>query len=318
MKGLLMAVMGLLCSQGLFCQVFHHSVSGPSVEWTVEDVEPFDELVVSWNGARCDDVAISVRVKLDEWSEELPYAVWGPNGQRTFTSASHVVKARTNEDTIEILDGLKARGFSVKIVSAGAIRSLHASCIDTKKFKEEIAKDIGWKGAESILLPVAGRSQLALKHPRNTSLCSPSSTAAVASFLSGQEYPTADFAAKVWDAGFDIYGNWIFNVAEAAAFLGKGWNVYMARYLSFEDIYRNLKLGRPTVVSVRGTLPGTVMPYSQGHLIAVIGYDKDQDCILCMDPAYPSDEETLVRYPRSEFLEACAKRGYIGYFFDRE
>ncbi len=92
----------------------------------------------------------------------------------------------------------------------------------------------------------------------------------------------------------------------------------MARFESFEKLYNNLKKGLPTVVSVRGTLPGAIMPYKEGHLIAVIGYDKESDCILCMDPAYLTDAETLVRYPRQDFLQACRSRGNIGYFFDRE
>src|SRR5262249_48307601 len=152
-----------------------------------------------------------------------------------------------------------------------------------------ISYDANWKGIESVRIPFAGRSQIALNHPRNMDLCSPTATSAVVSYLSGKIISATDFAERVWDKGHDIYGNWIFNVAEASNVLAKGWSIYVMRYDSFNKIYNNLKLGYPTVVSVRGSLPGAIRPYTKGHLIAVIGYDKEQDTILCMDPCYTND-----------------------------
>lgn len=302
----------------LFSEVLHHNVETKQsvYEWVVEDTEPFDELVVSWNATRPEagEYSIFVSVKiLNRWSEELPYAVWGARGQRTFTSPAKDMPVRTNEDTVEIIGySSKATGFKVKVEGASleGLRALHASC------RTKTAEDLSWKGTTSVHVPVAGRSQMALDHLRNMDLCSPTSTSSVISYLKGENYPATDFAAKVWDAGFDIYGNWIFAVAESSSFLGKGWHAYMARIDSFEPIYKNLHRGIPTVVSVRGTLTGAIHPYTKGHLIAVIGYDAESDRILCMDPGYASDKETLVQYDRLEFLQAMQRRGYIAYCFD--
>ncbi len=303
----------------LISAVLHQHVDTKETiyEWTCE-TESFDELVISWNGERPKqgEFAFSVRLKIDTvWTEPLSYAVWADSEQKTFKSET--INAISYQDTIETKNGVLANGFSLQIVAKNGatlenLWSLHAST------KQGSLQAGDWSGDESCMLKVAGRSQLALNHPRNTSLCSPTSTAAVVSFLSKKEVDTADFAAKVWDAGFDIYGNWIFNVAEAASRLGKSYSVYMARFSSFEEIYKNLKKGLPTVVSVRAALSGAIMPYKEGHLIAVIGYDKESDCILCMDPAYLADADTLVCYPRQEFLTACKTRGNIGYFFDME
>lgn len=316
----------LFCASSLHSALFHKKVdtADTTFEWVVEDVSVFDELVVSWNALRPDvgEYALYVRVKGDEWSEDLLYAVWGSSYQRTFTSMAANQLVRTNEDTVELLKGSVATGFGIKIEAKNGAKlnkiwALHASTCNLSVFKETIARDAMWQAKESIKLAVPGRSQLALAHSRNMDLCSPTSTSAVVSFLSGTHIEATEFAKRVWDAGFDIYGNWIFNVAESAACLGRPWHAYMVRFDSFEQIYANLKKGVPTVVSVRGQLPGALLPYSKGHLIAVIGYDAEKDRILCMDPAYVSDQDTLVAYSKKDFLEVCARRGCIGYFFNR-
>ncbi len=321
----LIYLMALLVTQPLMAIMIHHNVESSSnvYEWVVDNISPFDELVVSWNGLRpvSGEIDIAISIKQDGWTEELPYAVWAANEQKTFKVMAKSENARTNEDTLELLNKRKATGFKVKVeakdgASLNNFWRLHASFCDVASYREKIASDAAWKGSESIRIPLPGRSQVALDHPRNMHLCSPTSTSAVVTYLAGKNFGAVDFAQKVWDKGHNIYGNWIFNVAEASNCLGKGWSIYMERFDSFDKVYNNLKLGIPTVVSVRGSLPGAIHPYKEGHLIAVIGYDKDQDTILCMDPAYNQDNDTLVSYPRVDFLKACAARGYIAYCFD--
>ncbi len=313
-------------SQSLFSEVYHHDVATNQtvVEWTVDEIGPFDELLVSWNAVRPKggQYEVYVGVKCDEWTEDLLYAIWGADEALTFTTQAHDVRIRANEDTVELLGGAKATGFRVKVAAKNgatldSLWALHASTCDVVLFKQRIVKNVAWKGAESIQLPVKGRSQVALDHPRHMDLCSPTSTSAVVSYLSKRNFTAVDYAKKVRDASSDIYGNWIFNVAEGASFLGKPWNAFVARYESFEQIYANLKRGIPSVVTIRGPLPGTIFPYSKGHLVAVIGYDSENDRILCMDPAYNQNNETLVEYDKNDFLQACVRRGCIGYFFEK-
>lgn len=149
-------------------------------------------------------------------------------------------------------------------------------------------------------------------------LCSPTSTAAVTRYLSkNAEVDPIAFAQNAWDGEFDIFGHWGFSVAEAVASLGPSWNGWVERLSGFQSIYTKLKEGLPVIVSVRGPLQGSALPYAKGHLIAVIGYDAALQRVHCMDPAFPSDQETKVSYSLLDFLKAWERRGNIAYVFER-
>ncbi len=167
-----------------------------------------------------------------------------------------------------------------------------------------------------VCLQVNGLSQMVLNHVRNRDLCSPTSTTAVVRYLLQNDgIDPLLFAQNTWDRGFDIFGNWVFNVAEAAAQLGPKWNCWVERLNGFDDIYQHLQAGTPVVVSVRGPLPGSAQPYASGHLIAVIGYDPQQQKVICMDPAFPSHDQTHVFYDLSDFIQAWNRRGRVAYVF---
>jgi hypothetical protein len=85
------------------------------------------------------------------------------------------------------------------------------------------------------------------------------------------------------------------------------------RLLDFEALYQQLDRGVPVIVSVRGPLPGSASPYAKGHLLVVRGYDASSQKVLCMDPAFPADEKTLVSYELSDFIQAWDRRGNLAY-----
>jgi cell wall-associated NlpC family hydrolase len=274
-----------------------------------ENTPPFDELILSWNADRpaTGDYEIYVSVKIDsDWSPWHLYASWGADGQSSFLSSI---------DTFDLPQGQKATGFQIKTVPAEGIRSLHVYTNGTKV--TEAQQNISY--TIPVALSVAGFSQMALDHERANALCSPTSTAAVVHYLTNNPQINAlDFAKKVWDRGCDIFGNWPFNVAQAAAELGPSWQCWVERLDGFDEIYRRLHQGTPVVVSIRGPLPGSALPYAQGHLIAVVGYDPEQQQVLCMDPAFPSDKETRVSYDLSDFIQAWNRRGRIAYIFAKK
>ena len=167
---------------------------------------------------------------------------------------------------------------------------------------------------DSINLPVPPISQMLLAHPRARHLCSPTSTSAVVNYLKGTSIKPIPFSSHVHDNVHDIYGNWVLNTAHAAALLGKPWHCWVQRLYGFDELYEQLKKGIPVVVSIKGPLEGAPLPYEEGHLIVVKGYDASKKHVLCMDPAYPTHAETSAAYPYESFMDAWGRRR-LAYFF---
>lgn len=302
--------------------VLHQVVTGHETEsfvWEVQDLKPFQELIVSWEASRPESghFAIDTSLFVETWSSWMPYAEWSANDQRTF--GPHVeIPVRSYQDAVAVSGGQEATGFRIRVspmegASLDGFRMLHA-CTTPAGHEVRLEGRI----AESVNLDVQGLSQLALSDERRTRLCSPTSTTAVLRYvLKSKDLSVLTFANAVWDSGFDIYGNWILNTAEAANQLGSCHHCWVARLDSFEDILGSLRSGFPVVVSVRGPLKGSALPYESGHLLVIKGFDADRQEVLCMDPAFPEDELTSVAYPLDGFIQAWNRRGGIAYFFQR-
>lgn len=290
-------------------------------EWKEENLSPFNELMISWNADRPmkGKFLFYVSVKIDEWSPWLLYASWGDDGQSSFLSTTEEAPVKVYQDALEITEGKKATAFQIKIVTEGCsnLGSIHGLHVYTNsdKSKELPTTDLC---LTSIDLKVPGLSQMALDHIRHTDLCSPTSTTAVTRYLSNDyTIDPVSFAQQAWDSGFDIFGNWVFNVAQASTHLGDGWDCWVERLNGFNDIYSYMKQGTPVIVSVRGPLPGSAQPYAKGHLLVVIGYDSLDQKVGCMDPAFPTDNETHVSYTLPDFVQAWNRRGNVAYVFKK-
>lgn len=302
--------------------MFHQIPWNPSQNvWEQKEMAPFTEMILSWNAKRPrqGEYLIYVKVKTPTWSPWLLYACWGAEEQTSFHNTTEQAPVRVYQDAVELLAGNQATGFQVKVeANEGAslqdFYSIHVYTNGKEASSQSFPNEV-----DTIQLPVAGLSQMTLAHVRSKDLCSPTSTASVVRYLSQKKtVDPVSFAQNVWDKNFNIFGNWVLNVAQASHELGPNWHCWVQRLDHFMDIYSQLRQGFPVVVSVRGPLSGSALPYAQGHLITVIGYDVKQRQVICMDPAFPSDEKTLVGYPLSEFVEAWSRRGKIAYLFTKK
>lgn len=308
-------LMSFFCLLGLNVEAVMHHCEDFRGEWREENVAPFDELMLSWNSPRPKQgqYQIYVSVQMGDWSPWLLYATWGSEGQMSYLNTLSEMPVRAYQDAIEVMEGKKATGFRVKI--EGEIDPTTSLHVYTNGDRAPEPQSM-LAGAASIHLPVGGISQMALNHVRNKDLCSPTSTTAVVRYLSNDFcIDPCQFALRSWDSGFDIFGHWVFNVAQAAAELGPSWKAWVERLSGFEAIYRHLQQGAPVVVSVRGPLAGSAAPYAKGHLMAVIGYDADHQKVLCMDPAFPADDQTHAQYDLQDFVQAWNRRGRVAYVF---
>ena len=255
----------MLCTASITAsQILHRELpwdelTAPTYIWEERNLTPFDELLVSWDAFRPEQghYLISVSLLNGTWSPWFDYAFWGARDQHTFDHMQEPYKIF--QDTIEILGGHKATGFRIRVMAEGGapitgVRALHACATDLKS--QEMNYNVE-KSLHSVALPVPGLSQVALSHARNMHLCSPTSVTAVIRYLCPYIAVSAiPFAEHVRDSAFDIYGNWILNTAQASHTLGRPWYCYVGRLTSFKELFDQLALGYPVVVSIRGPLPG--------------------------------------------------------------
>lgn len=291
--------------------------------WTVTDLDPFEELILSWNGERplSGSYLFQTRLLIDGlWSPWLLYAVWEASLQYSFHEKTTLAPVRSFQDQVELLHGHKAAGFSIKVEAMGKadlsqLYRLYACITDftsLKLIKPKWAPPSVGYGP----LPVLPLSQMALLHPRRLHLCSPASTTAVIRTLAQTlAIDPLSFSKAVYDAAFDIYGNWSFSIAQASVELGKNWHCFAARTRNITSLWKSLERGFSVVASVKGDLPGARASYANGHLLVIRGYDALNKNFLCMDPAFSLDKETLVAYPWEAFIRAWGNRYYLGYYF---
>ncbi len=306
----------------LSSSVYHHElIEKNALIFKCENMafSPFDELIISWNAKRPlrGHYALSVSILTSAWSTWIPYAKWGGQEQQSFSTKFDNI--RLYQDTLELLNGCKGFGYRIKVEALeGANLKKFAAVFVCTSDLSTLARQPQIPPTKSLALTVPPLSQMALSHPRAQHLCSATSATATLRFLlKNEQIDPVHFATQAWDKGFDIFGNWTFNVAHAYTVLGASWRCYVARLSNFHDIITSLSQGIPVVVSVKGPLPGSAQPYLEGHLMVVTGYDALHERVLCMDPAFPSDHLTNVTYAFNDFIEAWRRRNYIAYLFTK-
>lgn len=314
MKTLLLLL--LLLTHPLYSQEFFTRVAG-NPSWEVVDTPPFDELLLSWNGDRPNEGKISIFLSVrseGEWSPEIPYMEWRSDGQTSFEPL-RIGAAYNDQDCLFLNPGAVADGFRVRAEGrVEQLTSFSAAC----SLKGEHPFEPPQQELPSVLIAgVEPKSQMALNHPHSRRICSPTSTSMVTHFLGGAPLDPIHFSQKVYDERFDIYGNWVLNVAEASNQLGPEWRCHVERLESFEKLHRHLSQNLPVVVSVRGSLAGAPQAYAEGHLMVVVGYDRDKQRVAVIDPAFGTDEEAATTYPLDDFLAAWGARRNLAYLFDR-
>jgi hypothetical protein len=125
------------------------------------------------------------------------------------------------------------------------------------------------------------------------------------------------FANSIHDESFDLYGNWALATAQAYLEANQDYLTKVSYANGFGTIYNYLKNGIPCTISVQGTIENAPLPYTQGHLLVIHGYDAANKRVFCMDPAYPNDKDTLVSYSLSSLEHAWRRRNNVFYAFDR-
>jgi hypothetical protein len=282
--------------------------------WEIDTSPAFNELIISWSANRPINGAyqLSVSVNIDKWSEFLPYAQWSATEQKSYRCQNGFMAC--DQDTINICNDKKASGFRVKLSAIdGAdlshFETLYASASDLTQFSVDEPTNL----SDVQISHPSPRSQRLIIHPRKMHLCSPTSASMAIDYLIKSRTNIAEFAEKVHDDEFDIYGNWVFNVAECNARIRPGFSAKVARLNHFSELHDFLTHNLPVVVSVKGPLTGAFSPYQNGHLMLVIGHQNGH--VICIDPAGPTDENATTQYKIEDFLAAWGRRYNLSYIF---
>lgn len=285
-------------------------------------VIPFTQLVFSWNVLRPRRGYFSFSAQVHDvttkkWGDWHHMADWGNGVQKTYARESNGISSYAHV-RLEVDAKKGSDGFRIKIEAhngafLNTLHGLFATTSDYGAFLPESAGEI-MPNMESVIIEnVPKVAQFALDHKDNNRICSPVSCSMVAGYISGNEFDPLAFAAGVFDDGLSVYGSWACNVAHAFDVCKASTYFFVKRCNSFIDIHQQLVQGLPVVVSVRGDLPGAFKPFPSGHLMVIIGWDKETGEVICNDPAAERHEDVVKRYALENFLRAWERSYRLSY-----
>ena len=141
-------------------------------------------------------------------------------------------------------------------------------------------------------------------------ICSPTSVSMVMQHF-GFDRPTVFNALAIYDAEYDLFGNW----GRAVAWAGQnGFDAHLRRFRDFEQVKEMIAAGQPIVASIRfkeGECRSFVMKKTAGHLIVIRGMTASGDLIV-NDPASRERGNGAV-YPAEEMRRAWLDKGGVAY-----
>lgn len=303
-----------------------HGKEESAITWSKKSPIPFSELLVSWNASRPKNgsFVFFVKIKHHHWSDWKKIAEWGRSGQKTFgNTKNRYVHAK--HVRVEMQRGRLGFAYKIKVIAKkGAdirrLRALFANVANEKNFKTNTRAC----SLPSVCLKnFPKQSQFSLNHGRRKDLCSPTSLCMVTEYFvrNYKLFPAKEnlavqikkFAPKVLDKTLNIYGNWLFNVAQAYSSTRGNVLYHVERLENFKALHTHLMNKIPVPVSIRGTLRGGAWPYNNGHFVVVIGWNNKTKQVLCVDPAFKNKNWMVRKYHIKDFLRAWGRSRHLSY-----
>lgn len=172
--------------------------------------------------------------------------------------------------------------------------------------------DDSW--ARDLAVPFRAQGADPIPRPLRPEICSPTSTSMVMQYL-GLDKPTPENALAIYDAEYDLFGNWARAVAWAAE---NGFEAHLRRYHDFEQVKATIAAGQPIIASVRfkkGQCPSFIMQQTSGHLLVIRGMTRAGDLIV-NDPASKERGNGAV-YKADDVRRAWLDHGGVAYIIRR-
>lgn len=302
-----------------------HNRGKSELQFIKEDIPEFTQLIFSWNAMRPQKGHFSFWVaardaKSKRWGSWHRMIEWGKNVQRSYLSKTGDHFSKYHHVRLEIHESTAADAFKIRIgvhddADVSHIKAFAVSLSNFTVFQSEDLRDV--MHLDSVHVPgVPKLSQFLLDHPKNDTLCSPTSCTMLSSFLAGRHFDAVEFANRVYDQGLEAFGSWPFNMAHAFELCKGEFLFFTARLNSFARIHQRLQQGVPVVVSVRGPMEGAALSYKHGHLLVVVGWDAKKQEVICHDPAFKKIKEVVQRYSIKEFVAAWERSRRLAYIVE--
>lgn len=279
----------------------------------------FKNLVSSWNAETPEGTEIEVCFRVrskDKWSKWFSYGKWSIHGNRGSIKGQKDAMVYMDVDILKTVDEIEADGFKYKITmtrndtckESPNVKAISATLKLSENTETAFGRSKNWIRE----LDVPKRSQMVVPKIGNI-ICSPTSLSMVMEYY-GKKIDTEEVAAKVFDNGEGIYGNWSYNVAYAGSL---GFAAYVERFASADDIKCKIAEGIPVIASIRTKskedLCGSPSAYPSGHLLVVRGFaiKNGEEYVVVNDPAAMEHDTVRREYKLSEFEKAWGKIVYF-------
>ncbi|HLJ31087.1 MAG TPA: C39 family peptidase [Candidatus Babeliales bacterium] len=285
-----------------------------------ENVQPFTQLVFSWNAVRPLEGYFSFYVQVRDaatkkWGSWHHMVDWGADIQQSYMSKSDgfssYVHVRLEVDSKKVADAFRIKMEPQKGAPLSLIKAYSVALSNFNTFKAESFQHINVPSVYVSDIPHL--AQLMCEHEDKTRICSPVSCCMMVQYITGKWYDPLAFAMGAYDNGLKVYGSWPCNMAHAFEQAGEKAYFFVRRMNSFADVHNQLSQGLPVVVSVRGDLPGALKPFPHGHLMVIVGWDNQTREVLCHDPAAETEDAVFKRYAVDAFLPAWERSHRLAY-----
>lgn len=258
------------------------------------ETKEFTSLVASWAAVSSKTATVELQVKVrvnGVWSSYISYYPWGLGLENAcYDQSNSLIKLATDE--VMVLNGKRGDALMYKVTLRTTAETTpefslacfaleipgHVHKVDIANLPKSLIHDVPllYQGE----VPTIGNS-----------ICSATSSTMLLkykgeSFTSfDSEYEHRYIAGIVRDYGNKIYGNWVYNTV---AMSGYGYDSYVARFYSINELVEHLATVGPCALSVKGQMTSDKKNYyTNGHLIVAIGYEIDDNgsiTIVCNDP----------------------------------
>lgn len=257
----------------------------------------FKTLVASWAAISSTNQTAELMVKVkvgDVWSDYVSYGTWGFGLEnKCYDQNNGIIKL--SDDEVIVING-RGVALKYKIIlrrTSDKVESPKLSLVsfalecDNYKFKVAVSNLVKEKIYDVPRLcqndvPTIGNS-----------ICSPTTSTMLLKykgedFSSYDEYEHRYIAYKFKEYNSNIFGNWVYNTVGMSSF---GYDTYVARMYSIDELVYHLATVGPCGLSVKGQMTSSEKSYyTNGHLIVAIGYKYINNIlyIICNDPNVPN------------------------------